>query len=90
MALLPFDFRSGPFVISHPGATQRSFQRAIYRRLPMGERDWKDEQRSVLIRLFDSAFNRREASDDEIEADIHRLGAANKRLKDDEVQGVAS
>jgi len=56
----------------------------------MDERDWKDEQRSVLIRLFDSAFNRREASDDEIEADIHRLGAANKRLKDDEVQGVAS
>jgi hypothetical protein len=56
----------------------------------MGERDWKDEQRSVLIRLFDSAFNRREASDDEIEADILRLGASNKRLKDDDVQGVAS
>ena len=52
----------------------------------MGDRDWKDEQRSVLIRLFDSAFNRGKASDEEIEADIHRLAAASRRLEDQDVR----
>lgn len=46
----------------------------------MGERDWKEEQRTVLNRLFDSVFERREASGDEIGADIHRLGTV-KQLK---------
>jgi len=32
--------------------------------------------------LFDSAFKRRKAPENEIEADIHRLGTVNKRLDD--------
>ena len=31
----------------------------------MSERNWKEEQRSVLTRLFDSVFERREASEDQ-------------------------
>jgi hypothetical protein len=50
----------------------------------MNERDWKEEQRSVLTRLFESAFKRREVSEDEIGADIHRLGTVNKHLDDDD------
>ena len=46
----------------------------------MDERDWKDEQRSVLIRLFDSAFSRGKASDEVIEADIHRMAAASRNI----------
>jgi hypothetical protein len=48
----------------------------------MDERDWKEEQRSVLARLFDTAFKRRETPADEIEADIHRLGTVNEHLAD--------
>lgn len=51
----------------------------------MADRDWKDEQRSVLIRLFNSAFNRGKASDEVIEADIHRMAAASRRLEDHDV-----
>jgi hypothetical protein len=29
----------------------------------MSERDWKDEQRDVLTRLFEAAFERRAASE---------------------------
>jgi hypothetical protein len=46
----------------------------------MGDRDWKDEQRSALIRF---SLNRGKASDEGIEADIHRLAAANRRLEDE-------
>ena len=51
--------------------------------LPM-ERDWKEEQRQVLARLFETAFGRREASDDEIRSDIHKLGTVNKQLEKDD------
>jgi hypothetical protein len=46
----------------------------------MSERDWKEEQRSVLTRLVDSVFERREASEDQANHDIHLLGTVNKRL----------
>jgi hypothetical protein len=36
--------------------------------MSMSERDWEEEQRSVLGQLFDSLFGRREASEDEIDA----------------------
>jgi hypothetical protein len=45
----------------------------------MNEGDWKEEQRSVLARLFECAFKRREPSEDEIGADIHRLGTVRRR-----------
>jgi hypothetical protein len=48
----------------------------------MDERDWKEEQRSVLARLFDTAFKRREAPEHEMEADIHRLDTVNEHLAD--------
>jgi hypothetical protein len=48
----------------------------------MSERDWKEEQREVLARLFDSVFGRREASQDEIGRDIHWLGTVKKQLED--------
>ena len=34
----------------------------------MSERDWKDQQRDVLKRLFEAAFERREASEEQIES----------------------
>ena len=55
----------------------------------MGERDWKEEQRTVLNRLFDSVFERREASEDEIGADIHRLRTV-EQLKTTVKQEAAS
>jgi hypothetical protein len=48
----------------------------------MDERDWREEQRNVLARLFDSAFKRYEAPEHEIEADIRRLGTVNGHLDD--------
>jgi hypothetical protein len=49
----------------------------------MDEHDWKEEQRRVLTRLFDSAFKRREAAPEkEIEADIHRFDIVDKHLDD--------
>jgi len=44
----------------------------------MTERDWKDEQRDVLTRLFDAAFERPEPSEDETTADIHGCGTVDK------------
>jgi len=44
----------------------------------MTERDWKDEQRDVLTRLFDAAFERREPSEEETTADIHGFGTVDK------------
>jgi hypothetical protein len=51
----------------------------------MSERDWEEEKRSVLRRLFDAAFERRESSDEEMGRDVHWLGTVNRRLaeKDD-------
>jgi hypothetical protein len=48
----------------------------------MDDPDWKEEQRSVLVRLFESAFKRREAPENETEADIHRLGTVNRHRDD--------
>ena len=50
----------------------------------MSERNWKEEQRSVLARLFDSVFERREASEDQVEHDIQRPGTVNKRLENED------
>jgi hypothetical protein len=50
----------------------------------MSERDWKEEQRSTLTRLFDSVFERREASADQLERDIHGLGTVKKRQENDD------
>jgi hypothetical protein len=52
----------------------------------MSERDWKDEKRDVLTRLFDAVFERREASEEQIESDIRWLGTVNKRLQRDDEQ----
>jgi hypothetical protein len=46
--------------------------------------DWEEEKRSVLGRLFGAAFGRREASEEEMEEDIHWLGTVNKHLEDDD------
>lgn len=50
----------------------------------MTERDWQEEQRGVLGRLFDALFGRRDASDDDIHSDIHWLGTVNRHLDDDD------
>jgi hypothetical protein len=39
----------------------------------MSERHWEEQQRSVLGRLFDSIFGRREASGDKIDNEIRWL-----------------
>lgn len=50
----------------------------------MSEPDWEDEKRTVLGRLFDAAFSRRNASEAEIGEDIHWLGTVNRHLEDDD------
>ncbi|MCJ9705960.1 MULTISPECIES: hypothetical protein [Bradyrhizobium] len=50
----------------------------------MSERDWEEEKRTVLGRLFDAAFGRREASEEEMGQDIHWLGTVNRHLRDDD------
>jgi len=50
----------------------------------MSERDWEEEQRSVLSRLFNSVFGRRAASEEEIGDNIHWLGTVNKHLDDED------
>ncbi len=45
------------------------------------ERNWKEEQKTVLGRLFDACFGRSKASEDEIGRDIHWLGTVNKRTE---------
>jgi hypothetical protein len=46
----------------------------------MSDRNWQEQQRRVLNRLFDSVFERREAPKKEIDEDIQRLGSVDKRL----------
>ena len=48
----------------------------------MSDRDWEEEQRSVLDRIREAAFGRRKASDEEMGDDIHWLGTVNKHLDD--------
>ncbi len=48
------------------------------------DRDWEEERESVLKRLFNAAFGRSGASEDEIGRDIHWLGTVNRHLRDDE------
>jgi hypothetical protein len=50
----------------------------------MSERDWVEEKRTVLGRLFDAAFGRREALEEEMGRDIHWLGAVNRHIRDDD------
>ena len=53
----------------------------------MSERDWKDQQRDVLKRLFEAAFERREASAEQTKSSgrggndlvSHRIEAVPKR-----------
>lgn len=48
----------------------------------MSERNWKEEQQDVLMRLFDAAFGRREASEKEVGRDTHRPSTAKKHPDD--------
>lgn len=48
----------------------------------MSERGWDEEKRTVLGRLFDASFGRREASEEEMGWDIHWLGTVNRHLRD--------
>lgn len=50
----------------------------------MSDRDWKEEERSVLSRLFDAVFGRRESSKEEIGNDIHWLGTVRRNLQRDD------
>jgi hypothetical protein len=50
----------------------------------MSERDWNEEKRIVLGRLFDATFGRREASEEEMGRNINWLGTVNKRLDHDD------
>ena len=50
----------------------------------MSERNWKEQQRSVLTRLFDSVFERREASEDQVKHDNQPLSTMNKRLENED------
>jgi hypothetical protein len=50
----------------------------------MSERDWEEEQRSVLSRIHEAAFGRRKASEEKMGDDIHWLGTVKKHLDDDE------
>lgn len=48
------------------------------------DRDWKEEQETVLGRLFDALFGRSSRSKEEVESDIHWLGTVNRHLNDDD------
>jgi len=52
------------------------------------DRDWKEEQKTVLGRLFDVLLDRSNASEEDIRRDIHWLGTVNRHLNcdDDEQQ----
>jgi hypothetical protein len=50
----------------------------------MSERDWEDEKRTVLGRLFDAAFGRGEATEEELGSDIHWLGTVKKHFDEDD------
>jgi hypothetical protein len=57
---------------------------SLIRRPPMADRDWEEEKRSVLGRLFSGAFGRRQTSEEEMNSDIHWLGTVNKHLDEDD------
>jgi hypothetical protein len=65
----------------HPGDSGNTEAFSDHGDHQMSERNWKEEQRSVLTRLFDSVFERREASEDQVKHDIQRLGTVNKHLE---------
>jgi len=50
----------------------------------MSDRDWDEEKSTVLGRLFNAAFGRRKAPEEEIERDINWLGTVNRHLSDDD------
>ena len=47
----------------------------------MNERDWKEEQRDILTRLFEAVFERRQSTEEEIKSDIHCFGTVKRRLQ---------
>ncbi|MBV1696832.1 MAG: hypothetical protein KGQ47_00635 [Hyphomicrobiales bacterium] len=48
------------------------------------DRDWKEEQETVLGRLFNALFGRSNATEEDVHRDIHWLGTVNKHLNDDD------
>jgi hypothetical protein len=48
------------------------------------DRDLEEERDSILKRLRDNAFGRRESTDQEDRRDVHRIGTINKRLRDED------
>jgi hypothetical protein len=45
--------------------------------------DLEEERQGIISWLLDALFGRREASKDDIERSIHRIGTINRRLKSD-------
>lgn len=41
----------------------------------------EEERKGILRRLFDAAFGRRDATEEEIGKNIHRLGTVDRRLR---------
>jgi hypothetical protein len=54
----------------------------------MSERHWEEEQRSVLGRLLDSIFGRREALEEKI--DNESVGCAHCNSKADKISRITS
>jgi hypothetical protein len=50
----------------------------------MSERDWEEEQRSVLGRLLDSIFGRREAPEEKIDNEIRWLRTLQLESRQDQ------
>jgi hypothetical protein len=51
----------------------------------MSERDWKDQQRDVIKRLFDAAFERRQASEEQIKSS----GRGGNNLANHRIEALA-
>ena len=47
------------------------------------DRDLEEERESIVKRLLDNAFGRRESTYEEDRRDVHRIGTINKLLEDD-------
>jgi len=46
--------------------------------------NWKEEQKTVLSRLFDAFFGRSNPSKDEVDRATHWLGTVNRHLRNDD------
>jgi hypothetical protein len=65
-------------------SNQRDYPGASPKEIFVSERHWEEEQRSILGRLFDSIFGRREAAEDEIDSEIRWLHTLKKHLDDED------